>query len=1048
MTSGILTEPIVAARGSKLREAITEIEGLDWKTFQNPSSEFRGAPLWSWNNQLDREQLLRQIDYFKAMGLGGFHIHVRTGLDTEYLGSEFLDIVRACVLKAKDEKLLAWLYDEDRWPSGFAGGRVTENEAWRAKYVLWTQVPYGQAGEARMDPNYSSWAIAGRNEKGVLLARYEVELRGGYLAHYRCLAQGETARPGTTVWYAYLETMRPSVWYNGQAYADMLNPEAVRKFMEVTHEAYAGAVGEFFGTTIPAIFTDEPQLINKKCFRTPEDTEDLVIPWTTDFAKSYEETYGEKLTDHLPELFWEWPERKVSTVRYRYHDHLSERFVRSFADQVGGWCESHGLALTGHVMEEPKLGTQTAAVGEAMRSYRSMQIPGIDMLADHHEYTTAKQAQSAARQYGRRGVMSEIYGVTNWDFDFVGHKGAGDWQAALGVTVRVHHLTWVSMAGEAKRDYPASIGYQSPWYREYGLVEDHFARLNTLLTRGRPRVKVGVLHPIESYWLCFGPLEQTAGEREQREANFQDLTRWLLFGLVDFDFIAESLLPALCPVVKGQAFPVGEMAYDVVIVPGMKTIRATTLDRLEQWVATGGRVIFAGEIPSLVEAVPSDRPARLAAKCTKIPWARMDLLRTLEPYREVEAILADGQKADSLLYQMREEAGKRYIFLCNTDRRKDRKETRLRFRGDWTVTLCDTETGNRQDWPAEQQGGWTSLTWDFPGCGSVLFMLEPGRTVKKNRLPVMPWKEMSRLADPVAITLSEPNVLVLDQAEWKLNSEDWQPREEILRIDNLVRRRLGLADRSGNISQPWVDRMKAPVLGRVALRFVWESTTAVAEPRLALENSALIQIQLDGTLLPTLDDGWWVDEAIRLVRLPAFAAGHHELILHLPFSRKTDLEWCYLLGDFGVEVSGRRARLIPAVRTLAFGDWTRQGLPFYAGNVTYHCEVEGVGCPLALQVPKFKAPLLRVSRKGGPETRVAFPPFLTPLGSWASGRQPLDILAYGNRINAFGTLHNANEHCQWYGPGEYRTEGVHWAYEYQLKPMGILTAPLILTQDL
>jgi len=132
--------------------------------------------------------------------------------------------------------------------------------------------------------------------------------------------------------------------------------------------------------------------------------------------------------------------------------------------------------LTGHMMSEQSLESQTSALGEAMRSYRSFQLPGIDMLCDYREYTTAKQAQSASNQYGRPGVISELYGVTNWDFDFRGHKLSGDWQAALGVTTRVHHLNWVSMEGEAKRDYPAAIGYQSPWYKEYPMIEDHFGR--------------------------------------------------------------------------------------------------------------------------------------------------------------------------------------------------------------------------------------------------------------------------------------------------------------------------------------------------------------------------------------------------------------------------------------------------------------------------------------------------------------------------------------------------------------------------------------------
>lgn len=79
------------------------------------------------------------------------------------------------------------------------------------------------------------------------------------------------------------------------------------------------------------------------------------------------------------------------------------------------------------------------------------------------------------------------------------------------MTVRVQHLAWVSMKGEAKRDYPASINDQSPWWQDYAYVEDHFARLNTALTRGKPVVRVGVIHPVESYWLHWGPAEQTDG---------------------------------------------------------------------------------------------------------------------------------------------------------------------------------------------------------------------------------------------------------------------------------------------------------------------------------------------------------------------------------------------------------------------------------------------------------------------------------------------------------------------------------------------------------
>ena len=185
----------------------------------------------------------------------------------------------------------------------------------------------------------------------------------------------------------------------------------------------------------------------------------MILPWTEDFAQTYQEMYQEDILEKLPELIWEKADRSVSTIRYHYHDHVTERFTRAFADNVGAWCKKHNIALTGHMMEEPTLRSQTAALGEAMRAYRSFELPGIDMLCDNHEYTTAKQAQSASHQFGREGVMSELYGVTSWSFDFRRHKLQGDWQAALGITLRVPHLSWVSMKGEAKRDYPASINY-------------------------------------------------------------------------------------------------------------------------------------------------------------------------------------------------------------------------------------------------------------------------------------------------------------------------------------------------------------------------------------------------------------------------------------------------------------------------------------------------------------------------------------------------------------------------------------------------------------
>jgi hypothetical protein len=1024
---------------------------LEEALFKNPTAPYRGTPLWSWNNRLDRTQLFRQMDALQKMGLGGFHIHPRTGLDTAYLGEEFMETVRACIEKAKAQDMLAWLYDEDRWPSGFAGGLVTQDPQFRAKHLLWTCRPYDPNHPEKVAPIAS--AQGGRTGNGVLLARYEAVLENGFLARYQRLEESAGPAPGGREWFAYLETAEPNSWFNNQTYVDTLSPAAMHRFIQTTHERYFEVVGDEFGKTIPAIFTDEPQFVHKQFFNRADETRDLVIPFTGDLLESYFQAYGQKLEDFLPELFWQLPDNAPSLARYRYHDHVCERFTQAFADQIGGWCESHHIALTGHMMEEPTLQSQTAALGEAMRSYRSFHIPGIDMLCDAREYNTAKQAQSAAHQFGCPGVLSELYGVTNWGYPFWGHKSQGDWQAALGVTVRVHHLTWVSMAGEAKRDYPASIGPHSPWFEEYSLVENHFARLNTVLTRGGPVVRVSVIHPVESFWLAFGPVEQSKTERAGREENFKNLTDWLLFGLIDFDFICESLLPLQNQTQSGSTLSVGAMDYEVVLVPGLKTIRAATLERLEVLVDAGGRVLFLGEIPSLVDAAPSDRAQKLALRCERLAFDRATLLAALESVREVEVkwgaidplhAMLHGQTAgESLLYQLRQDGERRYLFICNAHRTQAQTGAQIRVKGAWNPSLLDTFSSEKGPFTARLEGGDTILEHDFPAHGHLLLELEPGEPTSRYGAPKAVWKEQARLDGPNSITLSEPNVLLLDQARFRFDDGHWQNLEEVLRVENFARAHWGLPAKDGHICQPWADVEPSPSVGILSLKFVIESEVEVSSPRLALEDAAKTEIFLDGEKIPSAIEGWWVDEAIQTVALPDLGIGKYDFELRMPFSRKSNVEWCYLLGDFGVRVLGRRAKIIAPVRELAWGDWTTQGLPFYAGNVTYRCRISDCdGKKIALRVPYFRAPLLSLELDDKETKKIAFAPFRAELGVLEADTQSLKITAFGNRVNAFGAVHNVSG-TTWFGPPAWRSKGDGWAYEYGLQPMGILYAPLI-----
>ena len=481
---------------------------LQKELFESPTSEYRSTPFWAWNGKLNPERLSEQIHFFKKMGFGGFHMHVRTGMDSPYLTEEFMGYIRHCIDEAKDNQMLAWLYDEDRWPSGTAGGRVTAGKPEHArKSLLFTTTPYPEESLRKsQEPEAGRGQDNIRQENGVLLAIYDVTLNpDGTLKDFAFAEEKAPLPSGAVRWYAYMEYASADPWFNNQAYSDTLNPEAIDEFIELTHEAYYKSVGSSFGRTVPAIFTDEPQFTPKQPLNFAAEQTDIFLPWTRALPEIYEETYHENLLEHLPELFWELPEGKLSAVRWRFENLVTDLFVKTYCRKIGDWCREHNLYLTGHVMGEGSLSDQTQAVGDAMRCYRAFVLPGIDMLCDFHEYTTAKQTASIVHQNGAEGMLSELYGVTGWDYDFRGYKLQGDWQAALGVTVRVPHLAWMTMKGEAKRDYPASISYQSPWAEEFSMIEDHFARLNTALTRGKPVVRVAVVHPIESYWLAWGP---------------------------------------------------------------------------------------------------------------------------------------------------------------------------------------------------------------------------------------------------------------------------------------------------------------------------------------------------------------------------------------------------------------------------------------------------------------------------------------------------------------------------------------------------------------
>ncbi len=1034
---------------------------LDTELFKNPTCEYRGTPFWAWNCKLTNEELLEQIDNFKTMGMGGFHIHVRTGMASPYLDKEFMNFVRLCVEEAKKKDMLAWLYDEDRWPSGSAGGLVSQNPEFVMRNLLFTTQPYSPDFNSKDKNVIHRMKITGRGgtreENGYLVAAYDVILNeDGTLKSYKRIGENDVAEG--TKWYAYNEAAVASPWFNNSPYVDTLNKKAIEKFIETTYEKYYSEFGEDFGKTIPSIFTDEPQFAEKGTLAFAAEVKDVFLPWTNEFPEKFKEFCGFDLLDSFPEVFWELPDGKPSYTRYKFHDFVTELFVTSFCDTVGDWCDQHNIMLGGHLMFEDPLERQTEYIGEAMRAYRAFKkMPGMDLLCNNHEFNTAKQCTSVMHQQGSEAALSELYGVTGWDFDFRGHKLQGDWQAALGITVRVPHLTWMSMKGEAKRDYPASIGYQSPWWKRYNIIETHFARLNTALTRGKPQVNVAVIHPIESYWINYGPSNQTAAIRSQLESNHLMLSETLLMGMIDFDFISESLLPDFCKD-GGSPLKVGEMEYDTIIVPGCHTLRSTTLERLEKFKAQGGNLIFLGECPKFVDAQISDRPKALYASSKVVTFTKADILDALEDKRFIDTRIittysgsvfesSDGTRTGDMIHQLRQDNDCKWLFITKsldptTPDVDPTRVVRVTLNGTFALEEYDTMTGEIKPLPAKYENGKTVFERMWYMHDSLLLRLTDGKNEGANDIN-LPKIKGRNITKKVPVKLDEPNALLLDMAEYSLDGGDLQPMEEFLKLDNKCRRIVGIPIRMTDVTQPYKITPKAPE-HEIYLRMVFDSEIYYEGAKLALEEPETAKIVFNGNTITAKADGWYVDKSIETVPLTAIIEGENVLEVTVPLGECTNLEWFYLLGDFGVKVEGCLKTITKKIDNLAFGNIVNQGLPFYTGNITYEFDVEvGAEGKLAVRAEQYRGGLIDVYIDDELSGNIIFSPYTFEKEGMAPGKHKVGLKLYGTRQNGFAQVHHTSGVTFYQSPNSWRTKGSLWTYEYQLKPAGILKSPQI-----
>lgn len=1021
------------------------------KQFAEPPVEARSAPFWAWNDKLDVDELMRQIEGMKEQGIGGFFMHARDGLETEYLGEEWMEAVEASVMKAEQLGMEAWLYDEDRWPSGTAGGKVPAiGDEYRSKGLTVEVLQDGRCGTA------SAPYLA--DDRTVALFKARIDQMKLYRCERLPLAEPvKTLEAAEGLLVFRVEVSAPSEWFNDQAPPDSMNPEAVRRFIDETYEVYKAKVGDRFGQTIKGVFTDEPSVNDRHCRFTEGRG---WVPWTYSFPDYFKSRRGYDLLEEVPHLFFD--SDRSSWARHDYWRTVSEKFTDAFSKQIYDWCDNNGLSFTGHYLQEDKLGLGTRVGGAIMPHYRYQHIPGIDMLTEStDEHMTVKQCTSVANQYGRKRVMTETYGCAGWEFTFEGQKWIGDWQYALGVNFRSQHLALYSIKGCRKRDYPPVFNYNTSWWKYNHVVEDYFARLGAVLTEGRAVRDILVLHPASTAWSLLGSnpygMPNRGRDRDIPGINrygdeFNRLLRALLGAHHDCDLGDETIMSEIGEVKPGKLI-IGQAAYKAVVMPSISTMLRTTYELLLLFLEAGGRVVAMQPLPMMLEGRTSEDLAKLtnhphftavADTAGVMDW--LDHGSGLS--RQVSIRGQQGTEEDGLLYMLRKSEGCSSLFIVNNDRNRGH-DARIETAVIGTVEEWDALTGEVhqvESWLCE---GKLRFRASFEPAGSKLYMInETAAPAAQAPAPVpVAFNDNDLYAafgPRFRFTRSMPNVLTLDQCRYRMQGGSWSERMEVWQAQRHIRDTLGMRQVFYNgITQryKWIGEKHPNDGTEVLFRFeLHVDEVPESEVSLALEGAERFRIRCNGEELASTAEGWYMDRSISCVKLSGLRKGINELILDCEYTNDMEMEDIYVIGNFGI--SPQRS-IIAEPTLLHAGDWCLQGYYHYCGSIIYHLDYKHRHEPdyrALLKLGEVSAVVAEVRVNG---VTAGYIPWraadgLDITGFLAEGDNRLEIEVMGSPRNVFGPFHVARGKSRVTSWGSFRTEGKEHTPDYITFPYGIM----------
>ena len=706
------------------------------RDFADPPLDNKSRPLWFWNGPLSTAGIREQIQKSRDLsGYYGFGILPTPAMTPAYQSAEFLDRYADAVETAASLGMKMCLYDEFWFPSGSAGGLLAAKypDATAKRLDMVEETVAGPAAYAKAIPPGTLMGVVAMNEA----TKQRIDLSG-------------RVKAGSLAWDAPAGRWKLMIFVcvrDGWDHVDYLEPEAVKRFIELTYQRFYDRFPKHFGKTIDSAFYDEPTFWQVKGGRT----------WTERFNERFQAKHGYSPVAYYPAL-WHDIGPDTEAARHALFGFRAELFATGFVKTVNDWCAAHGIRLTGHVDQEEMV-NPTGLCGDLIKAFQHQDIPGVDEIFQYGRASRAyKLVSSAAVNYDRPLVMTETYGAMKDMDPAILYREAMD-QYAKGINLMVPHAVWYNPTAII---FPPELSYRHPTYGpllpEYN---QYIGRLNLLLQSGGHVADVAVLYPIATLQAGyrFGVGNPYHGEPVPEEADYMQLGDLLSLGLRrDFTFLHPEVLDARCTV-RGPLLTLDNklhaQQYHVLILPGAKTIAWRTLEKVKRLVDQGGRVIATTRLPHKSAEFGHDQDVRAAIRVlfgidpaapTAPPsepvtkthsgggktWflpkpTEAALRQALDDALPVGDVMIEGRPALSggnFSYLHKRDGSRHIFFLANSSNTPI--DTHVRLRGKHRLESWDPHTGKIQ--PAEQSAAMdygqpvTRVRLVLPPVKSVFFV--------------------------------------------------------------------------------------------------------------------------------------------------------------------------------------------------------------------------------------------------------------------------------------------------------------------------------------